>query len=267
MVIPARDEQDTIRECLRSVRIALQQLPPDIVTAVTVVLDGCRDRTAEKVAAIAAGWPELTAVTVARVRGRGAGHGGVPVHSSDAVHIVRGSGVGPVRALGVRVALDRLSAVSGAVAPSSTWLLSTDADTVVPRDWAAGHVQLAQRGIVAIAGMADLDRPGALTPEAQIDYRMLMEGRTDGLCHENVYGANLGVRADAYLAVGGFPEDVVGEDHLLWTRLVEAGYPVKQTTALRVRTSARIHGRAAGGLADLLHTLCTSTALADGTAV
>src|SRR3954447_11495301 len=34
-----------------------------------------------------------------------------------------------------------------------------------------------------------------------------------GTAHRHVYGANLGVRADAYLAVGGFPRDGAGEDH------------------------------------------------------
>jgi hypothetical protein len=67
-----------------------------------------------------------------------------------------------------------------------------------------------------------------------------------------VYGANLGVRADAYLAVGGFPPVGAGEDAALWRALAAAGLPTASPTSVRVRTSGRLHGRARGGLADLL---------------
>jgi LmbE family N-acetylglucosaminyl deacetylase len=78
-----------------------------------------------------------------------------------------------------------------------------------------------------------------------------------GAEHRHVYGANLGVRADAYLAVGGFPADGAGEDHGLWERLRAAGYPLVSPASPRVTTSARLHGRAEGGLADLLLSLQT----------
>jgi hypothetical protein len=70
-----------------------------------------------------------------------------------------------------------------------------------------------------------------------------------------VYGANLGVRADAYLAVGGFGAVATGEDHHLWRRLGQAGYRRSYAAESTVRTSARRHGRAPGGLADLLRSL------------
>ena len=73
--------------------------------------------------------------------------------------------------------------------------------------------------------------------------------------HHHVYGANLGVRADAYLRVGGFPADGSGEDHGLWQRLAAAGYTLVQPVGIRVRTSARLRGRADGGLAGLLRAL------------
>jgi hypothetical protein len=54
--------------------------------------------------------------------------------------------------------------------------------------------------------------------------------------------------------------DGPGEDHGLWRRLQGAGHPVVQPTDVAVRTSARLHGRAAGGLADLLRALHTAPA-------
>lgn len=125
----------------------------------------------------------------------------------------------------------------------------------MPPDWALAHIRYAATGAACVAGMADLDRPQDLTTEAQHTYRSLVAERTHGDHHDNIYGANLGVRADAYLAVGGFPHDDAGEDQLLWNRLADAGYAREQPSSLRVYTSSRIYGRAVGGLADLLHAL------------
>jgi hypothetical protein len=45
---------------------------------------------------------------------------------------------------------------------------------------------------------------------------------------------------------------VSGEEHALLARLRRAGRPVLVADDVRARTSARVHGRARGGLADLL---------------
>ena len=73
--------------------------------------------------------------------------------------------------------------------------------------------------------------------------------------HDHVYGANLAVRADAYLDVGGFPHAVHGEDRALLDALVAAGHPVLRTRSIAVTTSGRLRGRAAGGLAEHLAVL------------
>jgi hypothetical protein len=59
----------------------------------------------------------------------------------------------------------------------------------------------------------------------------------DGEQHRHVYCVNLGVRADAHVAVSGFPADAPGQDHGLWPRLHEAGYHSVPLTMTRVRTS------------------------------
>ena len=70
--------------------------------------------------------------------------------------------------------------------------------------------------------------------------------------HTHIHGANLGVRADAYLAVGGWRSLALAEDHCLWSRLRHAGYQLRSTALSRVTTSARLEGRAPGGFADTL---------------
>ncbi len=65
--------------------------------------------------------------------------------------------------------------------------------------------------------------------------------------HPHVHGANLGVRGDAYLAVGGFPPLAVSEDAALVGALALAGRTVLRTPSCPVVTSARRHPRAPGG--------------------
>jgi Glycosyl transferase family 2 len=233
VVVPAHDEQDHIVACLTSLRVALNEIPADIAAVVTVVLDRCTDRTPERVAAVLGDWPEAEAI---------------PATASQ------GSGVGALRDFGLRSALGRLADHR----TDRIWLLSTDADTTVPADWASHHLRLADAGAHGVAGLAELADDACLSPNAILRYERLISDGLDGTRHDHVYSANLGCRADAYLAAGGFPTHGPGEDHGLWARLRAGGYQLEQPTTLRVRTSARLHGRASDGLAGLLHSLHTA---------
>ena len=237
VVIPARDEQETIEACLDSVETALSALPDGVIATVSVVLDRCVDRTPERVVAR----PGAVALHVGPVGHRA---GGAPSH------IAAGSGVGALRDLGVRDALARLAPLR----PEQVWLLATDADTTVPAHWAREHLRLAGAGAAGVAGMVEL-AAGPLAARVARRHDELVAALVDGPNHRNAYGANLGVRADAYLAVGGFPADGAGEDQGLWDALDRAGYPLAAPAGLRVHTSARTLGRARGGLADLLREL------------
>lgn len=243
VVVPARNEQERIVGCLTSLRRALAEGPDGVTTAVAVVLDRCTDATPERVASLVVDWPQATVLTVS------------PSRVTDVVTVGRvescGRGVGALRDLGLRAVLDRLSGHPAA----GTWLLSTDADTTVPADWVRAHLQHAADGVHAVAGLADLAATDHLATAALWRYRAIVEHGLRGATHHHVYGANLGVRADAYLAVGGFPPDGSGEDHGLWQRLGAAGYTRVQPVGIRVRTSARLRGRADGGLAGLLRAL------------
>lgn len=240
VVVPACDEQERIEACLRSVRRSLRRLPTETAVAVAVVLDRCSDRTPERVATTIADWPEAEAVLAQDTLPR-----------PGRAKVGSGADVGALRALGLRRALARLAPHP----PDRTWLLSTDADTTVPADWAYAHVRLAEAGAHGVAGLAELDDGSHLPTEVLERYRAIVARGLHGRHHEHVYGANLGFRADAYLAVGGFPLEGPGEDHGLWWRLATAGYRLEHPTTLPVWTSARVRGRADGGLADLLHSL------------
>jgi hypothetical protein len=240
VVVPARDEESLVEPCLRALLTALDAAPAGVLCAVCVVLDRCRDATG--------------------TAARRALHG----TTRATVDVLTGSARGPVaevRDQGMRRVLDRLSAVP----VSRTWLLSTDADSTVGPDWVVDHLRYADSGADAVAGTVGLDAPGRLDAAVLRRYASVVEagfpvtGSSAALGdpggHRHAYAANLGVRAGAYLDVGGFPPVTSGEDHALLHRLHRAGYRIARPTDLRVRTSARLDGRAPGGLADLLRRL------------
>jgi cellulose synthase/poly-beta-1,6-N-acetylglucosamine synthase-like glycosyltransferase len=227
-VVPARDEEAGLEACLDALLHALGRLPGRVETAVCVVADRCRDATAHRAARLLAGSPS------ARVR-----------ESASA------RSIGEVRDLGVREVRRALAGHD----PDRVWLLCTDADTRVGPHWARDHLGHADRGWHAVAGMAHLDDDSPLSPSALLRYGRLLGSARTASGHGNVYGANLGVRADAYTAVGGFRPLSTGEDHDLWRRLTRAGFRTCHADDVPVRTSARRVGRAPEGLAALLRTL------------
>jgi glycosyltransferase involved in cell wall biosynthesis len=214
VLIPARDEQDRVGRCLDAVFAALRRLPPDVAVAVCLVVDRSRDGT----------------VGVAHRAIRRSG-----IRSAvDVLVNERSASVGAVRNIAARQLCRRLAAVP----PSSTWLLSTDADSRVDPDWAARHIALADAGADAVAGGVRPDGPVT----AWVDDP------------EGLYAANLGLRAAPFLQFGGFPTVPSGEDGGMVRRFRSAGLRVVVEPGLTVATSARLDGRAAGGLADLLST-------------
>ena len=221
VVVPARDEEPSVARCLGSVLRSLDAtgLPSQVV----VVAHHCTDGTATR------------ARQALGARGT--------VIDSSAAHV---SGA---RRAGVAAALQHF----GHLLPQDIWLLSTDADTVVPVDWVQrliGHAL--RRGAVAVAGMAELDSWHGMPAAGRTAYLQLIGAGTDGETHRHAYAANLAVRADAYLAVGGWPRVVHGEEHALLDTLAVSGLPVHRPTDVVVTTSGRRRARAAGGLGDLL---------------
>ncbi|MBW0105832.1 glycosyltransferase family 2 protein [Pseudonocardia sp. KRD291] len=223
VLVPARDERDHVAACLDAALTALARLPADVQTALCLVVDRSVDGTG------------------AVARRAVAAHG----HTRTRVDVVTNAAplvIGAVRNLAARTLLRRLAPV----APERTWLLSTDADSTVGPDWAAEHLRLADAGIDAVAGGVELDGPGRLGPDPS------PSDPGDRPPRPGLYAANLGVRAAAFRRVGGFPGVVSGEEHALLARLLRGGHRLVTGADITVRTSARTHGRASGGLADLL---------------
>lgn len=227
IAIPAHDEADEIGSCLehvvRAVRVALRCPSYERVT-VAVAAHRCSDNTFEAATSALAELPGCHLVT------------------RDPVSAT----VGQVRARLIADAVSRVHAT-----PERTWLLSTDADSLVPVDWVVGTLDGARRrGVVAVAGMVEL-RGWDAPADVQRRYDALIAAGTRPGGHTHVYGANLAVRLDAYLRVGGFRAGH-GEDQELVDRLRAAGEHVASSFAPVVHTSARHPGRAEHGLGGLL---------------
>lgn len=217
VVVPARDEELLLPACLSSVRAAATRLRvarPGTVVDVLVVLDGCRDGSA---------------AVVAR-------------HGVRATRCDLGR-VGAVRDLGARHLL------AGSPTPAhDTWLSCTDADSTVPDHWLVEQVDLADSGADVVVG--------TVAPTGDLDPRVLAawrERHTLAEGHVHVHGANLGVRASTYLALGGFAPLALDEDVDLVRRATEdAGTCVVATDRTRVGSSARTTSRCVGGFAGYL---------------
>ena len=251
VVVPARDEQEAIGDTLRGVCDSLDRARRSGLveaSAVEVVAHRCTDATEARARAV--------------LRGHAAPFGTHVVADEDSVS------VGQVRDRAVRRGLGRLEH-----RPRDTWVLSTDADTRVGPGWVTDILTAAaSTGVVGVVGLARLDGwyggpAGAAAYEAVIAAKMRSSPADPLHQHDHVYAANLAVRADAYLDVGGFSHLAHGEDQALVDALAARGRPLLRTRTVVVTTSGRLVGRAGGGLAEHLARLdAVSPAAADGVA-
>lgn len=215
VAVPARDEADLVGRCLAAVAAAAARVPGARVVTV-VGLDRCTDATGELARAAGARTVEVC------------------------------DGVGAARAAAVAHGLAALD-----LAPDNVWIACTDADSVVSPDWLRVHLRLAAAGADVVRGTVYPD-PTELDGAA-LDRFWAEHTREDE--HPYVYGANLGIAGEAYLALGGFGEHAAHEDRDLAERAHAAGLAVVSTAQAPVMTSARVRGRAQEGFAAYLASL------------
>ncbi|WP_249998169.1 glycosyltransferase family 2 protein [Actinoplanes sp. M2I2] len=139
--------------------------------------------------------------------------------------------------------------------PEGLWLTTTDADSRVAPEWLLWHLAHASAGADLLAGTVLVDDwagwPAALPGLYDTRY-----AGTDA----HVHGANLGVSAEAYVAVGGFQPMDHDEDRDLIERVRAAGRRVVADATCPVVTSARPDGRAPLGFSSYLNGLASPLA-------
>lgn len=224
VLIPARDEEALLPRCLQSVLAATARLDTFTTSDIVVVADSSTDHTAQ----------------IARdILGRSF------MSTSCDVLVATIGAAGAARALAANYALNRRRSLE------QWWLANTDADCIVPSTWLTDQLQLAARGVEAIAGTVSVDSFEEHGPAVAERFRASYTIAPNGW-HPHVHGANFGVRADSYLKAGGWSSIQTGEDHDLWRRLAAIRATVVSTARIEVVTSGRRVGRAPHGFADAL---------------
>jgi glycosyltransferase involved in cell wall biosynthesis len=222
VVVPAMDEAQTLGDCLASIGAAVRELhwgtARHYTSSVVVVLDSCTDASARVVGQF------VDVVTLA----------------------VSYATVGRSRADGIRKALAELGSPR-----SSTWIANTDADSTVPLNWLTEQVRLADIGADALVGTVE-PRASDLSDHQA---RAWQDSHPDGRAVGHVHGANLGVRASAYLRLGGFAAQKEHEDVDIVARLRALPAVVVASDAFPVITSGRTVGRTPGGYAGYMRRL------------
>lgn len=220
VLIPARNEEHLLPRCLFSIQQARRNLPVTVTSDVIVVSDCSQDRTRK------------VAEDILK-------ESGLVLETTSGI-------VGSARAMAATAAVERYRGPL-----DRCWLANTDADCEVPKDWLVNHLNVAERGLKAVAGIIDVDSFVEHRQCVEERFRLTYLVRADG-SHPHVHGANLGVRADAYLAVGGWSHMPSAEDHDLWSRLDHEGHMRVSDATLKVITSGRRIGRAPSGFAEVL---------------
>ena len=158
--------------------------------------------------------------------------------------------VGDVRNLGFRHVVERLGAVA-----ERMWLLSTDADTIVPsRPGCSTTCATPRPGAIAVAGAVDLDDPHLLPADALARYTAPRRAPGSRAAPTGTpTPPTSACAADAFQRVGGFPGVIAGEEHALLVRLRHAG-PARAVADRRAGPHQRPH--ATGGPAAASPTCC-----------
>ena len=237
VAIPARDEAAEIRPCL--IALAHQTVPVD---SVVLCLNNCRDDTAAVVRAHA-------------------GQLWFPLHVIEVTLRQPCAHAGQAR----RIAMDYAAILAG----GDGALLTTDADARVPPDWVAANLAALEAGAEVVAGRAVLEPEGAKALPAHLRAIDARERAYAALLdeiyaladpdpadpwprHDEESGASIGATVAAYAGVGGMPAVAPGEDRAFFDALRRVDARIRHAPDISVIVSARIEGRAAGGMADTM---------------
>ncbi|WP_405401879.1 glycosyltransferase [Paracoccus sp. Ld10] len=176
-----------------------------------------------------------------------------------------------------RVAMDM------AVQPGGL-LMTTDADAVPNRNWIAAALEAVRAGADLVCGAITAEAPhvlatrsGARITKAEIAHAALQNEIRHGLDqiagrqpmggvrpHYVESGASMAIRADSYISIGGLPARDHSEDRALVHLAEMKQLRICYASSMTARVSARLNGRAEGGMAACLrHRMQHQNPLAD----
>lgn len=244
VAIPARNEEKRLPLLLAGLARQTWQAHSGHPLHVVVVLNNCDDESRAAVIDTATREPRLSVELIDR-------H-----FAGDDAH------VGTAR----RLAMD--TALHSASDPEYLAILTTDADAVPREDWIDANLRhLGEVDLVGGLIRGDAAEEAQLGPgfRRRADLHLGYAAMTDRLAamvdplahdpwprHRDHTGASLAVRGDVYAAVGGLPALRRREDLAFVSRVAAAGYRIRHPLDVETAVSARLVGRATGGMADCL---------------
>ncbi|MFY9984552.1 MAG: glycosyltransferase [Chthoniobacterales bacterium] len=248
VVVPARNEESKLPHLIAALagQFGLDGRPLDPeIFEVIVLLNNCIDHSAAILRDLSPGMLKL--------------------HVAEITLKAPEAHVGRARQILFDTAYDRFRAIGR----SDGLILTTDADTRPDPDWIGQTCTEFAKNVSGVGGriLLELEERAALPPSVQrlflldAGYRRALEEMRSLYApepedpfprHHQHYGASLAVTAAAYAKAGGMPLTRSSEDAALYRAVVASGGRFRHSDRVRVRTSARVLGRAEGGLADAL---------------
>jgi hypothetical protein len=248
VAIPAKDEIERLPACLAALASQRDSAGSPLARgAFCVVLfaNNCRDESAAIARSMAERLP-------------------FALHVVEAVLPPEVAHAGNAR----RAAMDLAEAWLAEGGANNGLILTTDADSQVPQRWIENNLTAIHAGADAVLGSLALDEEGDLLPQS-LHQRGRRESTYEALLtelsavldpldhnpwphHATISGASLAVSRPMYLRIGRLPRVPLGEDKALVAELLRHDAKIRYCPNIQVTTSARLDGRAPGGVADTL---------------
>lgn len=245
VAVPARNEAQRLPGLVAALATQTWQGESGRILPVVIALNNCQDDSASLLQALGTRFPSVELLVVEQ---------NFEDHCAHA---------GSAR----RLAME--TACAGALDLDASVLLTTDADAVPEPDWVAATLAAIASGADVATGALSADRAeedalgAGFCRRAALHKQYMaladrLSGRIDPLAwdpmprHHDHSGGSIAVRANAYRAVGGLRPLPFREDLDLIGRLRGAGYRIRHAPEIRVTVSARVFGRASGGMADCI---------------
>jgi glycosyltransferase involved in cell wall biosynthesis len=250
VAIPARDEADLLPLCLEAIAAQTGSAPGEV--AVVVSANNCTDDTAARARALGAALPFRLHVEEVVLPETTAHAGGARRHAMD---------------------------TAAALCEPEGIIITTDADGAPDDGWIAGFRDAFETGVAAVAGRVstnweELKRfPGDVLDVGAREWEYQgLSAELEALCdpeahdpwprHNQECGANAALTKAWYDEIGGLPVRRTGEDRAMFDEVRRRDGLVRHDMRPHVTVSARLVGRAQGGMADALtmrhgdHYLC-----------
>jgi hypothetical protein len=249
VAIPVKDEAERLPACLSALAEQVDRKGQPLLSGsfgVLIFANNCRDGSAALARSLAQSLPFPLRVV----------EGWLP---PDRAH------AGGAR----RAAMDLAAAWLAEGHGDDGVILTTDADSRVFPDWVDANLTCLARGADAVLGTIMLDPAEDEALPTALHRRGALEGTYEALLteiaalldplehdpwphHRTRSGASIAVTAAAYRRAGGMPAVRLGEDKAFVAALLAEDARLRFDPAIRVITSGRLFGRAAGGVADTL---------------